>query len=102
MEMKANKLKEEKIIAIDSAVFDNYTGKYRLNSNLVVTIFKENNKLFAQATDQPKFEMSAVSETDFVITELNAKISFVKGENGKATKMKLNMKGGDNDLPRIE
>jgi hypothetical protein len=37
-----------------------------------------------------------------VIKELNAKISFVKDENGKVTKLKLNMNGMDSELPRIE
>jgi len=101
-ELKAMRLPEEKIVQIDPAILDNYTGKYRLNENIVVTIYKENNKLFAHPTDQPALEMEPLSETDFVIKELNAKLSFVKGENGKATKIKLNMNGADSEMPRIE
>ncbi len=82
-------------------VLDNYTGKYKFN-NIVVTISKENNKLFAQPTNQPKLEMFPVSETDFVIKEINAKLSFVKDQSGKVNKMKLNMNGMDSELPRIE
>jgi len=101
-ELKAKKLPEEIIVEINPAILDNYTGKYRLNSNVVVTIFKENNKLFAEPTDQPKLEMLPLSETDFVIKEINAKLSFVKDENGKVNKIKLNMNGGNSELPRIE
>ena len=101
-ELKGDKLKEETIIAIDPAILDNYTGKYKLNDNIIVTITKENSKLFAHPTDQPKLEMSSISETDFVIKEINAKLSFVKGENGKVTKIKLNMNGTDTQMPRIE
>jgi hypothetical protein len=101
-QMILNKLPEEKIATIDPAVLDNYTGKYRLNSDIVVTILKENNKLFAHPTGQPKLEMSPVSDTDFVILEINAKLSFVKGEDGKAVKIKLNMNNTNNELPRIE
>ena len=46
--------------------------------------------------------MLPLSETDFVIKELNAKIYFVKDENGKVNKFKLTMNGMDNELPRIE
>jgi NADPH-dependent glutamate synthase beta subunit-like oxidoreductase len=102
MELKGAKLQEEKIIDIDPAVLDNYTGKYRLNNNIVVTIYKENNKLIAWPTDQAKLEMLPTSETDFVIKEINAKLSFEKGENGKATKIKLNMNATNTELPRIE
>ncbi|MEJ7671609.1 MAG: hypothetical protein WKF59_02585 [Chitinophagaceae bacterium] len=58
--------------------------------------------MFAQPTGQPKLEMLPVSETDFVIKEINAKISFVKEVSGKVNKLKLNMNGMDSELPRIE
>ena len=101
-ELEAKKLAEEKIVQIDPAILDNYTGKYRLNANIVVIIYKENNKLIAHPTDQPKLEMEPLSETDFVIKEINAKLSFVKGADGKATKIKLDMNGAVNEMPRIE
>ena len=101
-ELKAKKLPEEHIVEINPAILDNYTGKYKFKDNIVVTVSKENNKLFAQPTDQPKLEMLPVSETDFVIKEINAKISFVKEESGKVNKIKLNMNGMDSELPRIE
>jgi len=101
-QLEAKKLAEEKIVQIDPAIVDNYTDKYKLNENVVVTIYKENNKLIAQPTDQPKLEMQPLSETDFVIKEINAKLSFVKGADGKATKIKLNMNGTDTEMPRIE
>jgi len=101
-QLEAKRLAEEKIVQIDPAILDNYTGKYRLNANVVVTIYKENNKLMAHPTDQPKLEMQPLSETDFVIKEINAKLSFVKGADGKATKIKLNMNGTDTEMPRIE
>ena len=46
--------------------------------------------------------MIPISETDFVIKEINAKLSFVKGENGKVNKIRLNMNGMDSELPGIE
>ena len=73
-----------------------------MNENVVVTIYKENNKLIAHPTDQQKLEMQPLSDTDFVIKEINAKLSFVKGADGKATKIKLNMNGTDTEMPRIE
>jgi hypothetical protein len=46
--------------------------------------------------------MLPLSETDFVIKEINAKIYFVKDPGGKVTKFKLNMNGRDTELPRVE
>ena len=101
-EMKGKKLKEELIIQLKPEILANYTGKYKLNENIMVIVTRENNRLFAEPTGQPKVEMLPVSETDFVIKEINAKVSFVKDENGKVKKMKLNMNGTDSELPRME
>ena len=101
-ELKAKRLPEEIIVQINPAVLDQYTGKYKLNDNIIVTVSKENNKLFAKPTDQPKVEMLPLSETDFVIKEINAKISFIKDASGKFSKFKLDMSGRNSELPRIE
>jgi CubicO group peptidase (beta-lactamase class C family) len=101
-ELKAKRLPEEKIVQINPAILDNYIGKYKLNDNIIVTVSKENNKLFAQPTNQAKVELLPLSETDFVIKEINAKVSFVKDESGKVKKFMLNMNGVNSELPRIE
>src|ERR1035437_269732 len=100
-ELKAKRLPEEHIIEINPAILDNYAGKYKFKDD-IITISKENNKFFAQPTGQSKLEMSPLSETDFIIKEINAKLTFVKGENGKVTKIKLNLNGMDSELPKIE
>ena len=100
-ELKAKKLPEEHIIDINPAILDNYTGKYKFKDD-TITISKENNKLFARPADQPKLEMFPLSETDFLIKEINAKLSFIKELNGKVNKIKLNLNGMDSELPRIE
>lgn len=100
-EVKGKKLPGEVFIEVKPEILDQYVGKYKLHENMIVTVTRENNKLFADAPDHPKMEMLPVSETDFVIKEFNAKLSFVK-ENGKVTKIKLNMDGKDSELPRVE
>jgi len=101
-ELKAKKLEEVAIANVDPSIFDQYTGNYKLNDKTIVTILKENNKLFALPSGESKLEMLPVSETDFVIKELNARLSFVKDENGKVQKIKLNMNGTDSELPRMK
>ncbi len=101
-ELKAKKLKEETIATVDPAIFDQYTGKYKMNDNTIVTIVKENNKLFAWPSGESKLEMLPLSETDFIIKEINARLSFVKDENGKVKKIKLKMNGTDSELPKLE
>jgi len=100
-EINAKKLKEDSIVKVNPALLDNYTGKFKF-INDIVTISKENDKLFAQAAGQPKLELFPVSETEFVLKEINGKLSFIKGENGKVNKIRLHMNNTDSELPRIE
>ena len=100
-EINAKKLKEDSIVKVNPALMDNYTGKFKF-INDIVTISKENDKLFAQAAGQPKLELFPVSETEFVLKEINGKLSFIKGENGKVNKIRLHMNNTDSELPRIE
>lgn len=101
-EMKAQKLAEEKIVEMDPAVFDSYAGQYRMNADMTVTISREGNKFYAQATNQGRLEMFPVSDAEFVIRELNAKLKFEKNANGVSPKFTLNMNGGNTELPRVE
>jgi len=100
--INVTKLKEEVIVPINPALLDGYTGRFKYAGDMVVTITKENNKLFAQATGQGKMELFPVSETEFVLKEINARVTFLKDESGKVNKFKLRMNGSDTELPRIE
>jgi CubicO group peptidase (beta-lactamase class C family) len=100
-EMHAAKLEEEKIIKVDPAVLDQYIGKYKFNQMMLV-MTRENDKLFVKADNDPRQEMLATSNTDFVIKEINAKISFTKGTDGKVDGFKLNLNGGNTEVKKIE
>jgi hypothetical protein len=101
-ELNVKKLKEDSFITIDPGLLEPYTGKYKFSDNMVITITKEKDKLFAQATGQNKLEMFPVSNTEFVLKEVNARLTFIKDENGKVNKFKLRMNGSDREVPRIE
>jgi len=68
----------------------------------VLTITKENNKLYGQPTGQSKLLLEPVAETDFIIKEINAKLSFVNGDKGKVSKINLNLNGVQSELARIK
>ena len=100
-ELNVKKMKEEVIVTINPVLLDKYSGNYKFINDMVVTISKEKDKLFAQATGQGKLEMFPVSDTQFVLKEINAKITF-KEEGGKVNKLMLNLNGTDSELPRME
>jgi CubicO group peptidase (beta-lactamase class C family) len=98
----APKLKDEKIASVDPAIYKNYTGKYDYGNNFHITVTTENNKIFAQGTNQPKFEIFPVSEKEFFLRDANARIIFVEGVDGKVNKLNLDMAGQKKDAPKIE
>ena len=85
MEIKAQKLKEEMPADVDSAVYDAYIGQYDFG-RAILTVTKEEYRLFAQMTGQPKFEIFPRSETEFFWKIVNAQITFVKNDKGKVDK----------------
>lgn len=96
------RLKEETVIELDPAMLDQYTGKYKLNDKLIVTIYKENNKLLAQPTGQARLQLEAIATDEFFIKEANIKLKFIKDPDGKVTTIRLNENGVNTNLPKIE
>lgn len=99
--IKVSKLKDEPIVSIDKALYTLYSGKYDYGDDLIITISIENDKLFAQATNQPRFEILPLSEKEFTVRELNARLLFVKEPDGKVNKFILDMAGQKKDVVRV-
>jgi CubicO group peptidase (beta-lactamase class C family) len=70
-------------IELDLEILELYTGDYEINSGLKITFSIEDEKLMAKATGQPKFEMSAESQTKFILKPVGAKVEFIESEDGK-------------------
>lgn len=98
----AKRMKERKEIAVDPAVLQRYVGKYQLSPTFVVTVTREDNHLFAQATAQPRFEIFAETDHDFFLKAVDAQLTFVTDGTGRVTKAILHQNGVDQDAKRIE
>jgi CubicO group peptidase (beta-lactamase class C family) len=99
----AAKLQEVELAKVDPALYDAYAGKYDYGKLLgTLTVTREGEKLFAQLTGQPRFEIVPRSETEFFWKVINAKVTFVRGEDGKVTKAVHEQGGRKIEAPRIE
>jgi CubicO group peptidase (beta-lactamase class C family) len=83
-----------KEVAVDPKIFDEYVGKYELTPGFILTVTKEENKLMAQATGQPKVEIFAESPTRFFFKAIDAQITFVKNDRGEVKHLIFNQGGG--------
>jgi D-alanyl-D-alanine-carboxypeptidase/D-alanyl-D-alanine-endopeptidase len=94
--------KEHKEIAVDPKLFDGYLGRYRLAPNFILTVTREGDRLFAQATGQGMFEIFPEGERDYFYKVVDAQITFEPDEQGRAARLILHQNGRDMPAPRIE
>jgi len=89
----------------DSAIYgkyEEYVGRYELNPGLTFHVIQEGNRLFLQLTGQGKLELNPESETEFFTREVDAKVTFVRDENGRVSKLILQQSGHDVPAPRVK
>jgi CubicO group peptidase (beta-lactamase class C family) len=94
--------KEHKEVTVDPKLFEEYVGRYQLAPNFILTITHEGDKLFAQATGQPKFQMFPESEREFFLKVVDAQITFETDSSGRATSLTLHQNGADMPAKRIQ
>jgi CubicO group peptidase (beta-lactamase class C family) len=93
--------KERKEIKLDPKILDAYVGEYQLVPGFTLTITREDDRLFAQATGQSKFELFAETGTDFFFKVVDAQITFVKDDKGQVTHLILHQNGRDQQAQKI-
>jgi D-alanyl-D-alanine-carboxypeptidase/D-alanyl-D-alanine-endopeptidase len=94
--------KERKIATVDPTIYDRYTGRYELAPNFVLTVTRDGNRIFAQATGQPKFEIFPESDKDYFLKVVDAQLTFeTEGTEGSAKQVVLHQNGADMPGKRI-
>jgi CubicO group peptidase (beta-lactamase class C family) len=87
--------REHQAVQVDPALYDAYAGEYELRPGFSIAVTREGDRIFAQATGQPKFEIFPESETRFFLKVADAQIEFVRGADGKVTGLVLHQNGRD-------
>jgi hypothetical protein len=88
-------------VAIDARILDNYVGSYEFAPNFILTVTREGDHLFTQATGQQKVEVFPESDHDFFLKVVDAQITFETDSQEKATGLVLHQ-GGDHPARRIQ
>lgn len=94
--------KERTAIKVDPKIYDAYIGEYELAPNFIITITRENDQIFAQATAQSKAEIYPESETEYFYTLVYAQITFVKNEKTEVTQLILHQNGQERPAKKIK
>jgi CubicO group peptidase (beta-lactamase class C family) len=94
--------KEHKEIAVDPKIFDGYVGQYQLAPNFILTVTRDGDHLFTQATGQSKVQVFPESQRDFFLKIVDAQITFETDASGRATSLTLHQNGANMPAKRIE
>ena len=78
---------------VDPALYDLYAGEYELAPGFVLTVRRDGSRLLTRATGQEELEVFPASETEYFLKVVDARITFVKGSDGKVTGLVLRQGG---------
>jgi CubicO group peptidase (beta-lactamase class C family) len=70
------------VITLEAAKLDEYTGRFRVNPDRVLTVAREGAKLIVAPTADLKFELLPVADGTFIRRDQNIKYTFVKSATG--------------------
>jgi len=89
-------------VKVDTGLYDAYVGKYQLRPDFIIAVSREGDRLFSQATGEPKFQLFPESDRDYFYKDMEAQITFVTGDEGRATELVIHQFGKDDRLKRVE
>ncbi len=94
--------KARREVKVDPGIFDSYVGVYELTPAFALTVTKDNGRLFAQATEQPRFELYAESETKYFYKAVDAQVAFVRDDKGDVVRLILQQGGATMTARKIK
>jgi CubicO group peptidase (beta-lactamase class C family) len=89
------------IVSADPAKLDDYAGRYLVDTDHVLTVTKENGKLYGKPPLSPKVELFAISENEFTRRDENHQFAFARGEGGKVDSVRIRFNGEPVEARRL-
>jgi CubicO group peptidase (beta-lactamase class C family) len=89
VETDINPEAEKKGLTLSPEVLAAFEGTYELQPSFQIVITIQGDRVFAQATGQPQFELFAESETTFFLKVVEAKVTFNKNPDGTIKSLTL-------------
>lgn len=86
----------------DPDLYNKYVGKYSVFQGVYIDIIEENNKLYAQVTDEGAFEIFPKSNSEFFAKLLDVRIKFNVKDDNNASELVLEQLGLKFVCPRVE
>jgi CubicO group peptidase (beta-lactamase class C family) len=85
--------RERVAVKVDPTIYDRLAGRYELAPNFIVTVRRDGDRIFAQATGQPSYEVFPEGESEYFYKVVDAQLSFLRDVDGKVTGVVLHQGG---------
>jgi peroxiredoxin len=92
---------ERAVAAVDPKSFDSLVGVYRLSPGTICAITREGDRLFTQITGQPSFRLFPMSEREFFLTVVDARVTFPPDVEGRAPELIIHQNGHEAHAKRL-
>lgn len=93
-------LPPRKKVTLSATALDRLVGEYPLTPTLLLTVTRDGDALYAQATGQSRFPLTATSASRFVFPAAAIEMEFHLGESGPARELTFRQGGGAITVPR--
>jgi CubicO group peptidase (beta-lactamase class C family) len=88
-------------IALNPAIYAIYIGDYEFAPGIILSVTTESQRIFTQLTGQNQVEIFPESATQFFLKVVDAQLTFVVEEIGKASRVILHQGGRDQVAIRV-
>jgi serine-type D-Ala-D-Ala carboxypeptidase/endopeptidase len=79
-----------------------YVGRFQLAPSFILTITREGNALYLQATGQPRFPLFATRRDEFFLRDVQAEISFERNAQNQVEALVLHQNGAHQRAARVK
>jgi len=95
-------VKELQVVEVATAILETYEGTYEFAPTFSIEVTREDNQLFVQATNQPRFPVFATAEDTFLLKVVEANVVFNKDADGKVSSITLNQNGQSSQGKKVK
>ncbi|MCW5516642.1 serine hydrolase domain-containing protein [Muriicola sp. Z0-33] len=89
-------------ISVAADILDSYVGDFELQPGFIIGVILKEGELIAQATGQPEVALAPISETEFDVVGVEAKLEFIPNGGDKVKAIKLYQNGQIMEAPRLK
>ncbi len=89
-------------VAVDPKLFDGYLGRYWFTPDYIVTVTRDADHLFMQATGEPRFELFPASDRDYFLSVAEVTMTFRSDSRGRANELVHHFSGVDTAGKRVK